>query len=124
MPDKLAELWRRIAIATTEELRLLVANTPAQPFLESENARMFGSIRSVATSALAGLEHAATQRGPRFSIRDFVRGTRHPCGGGRSRPPLHRLFECAERSPLYAVCGGADCDPAGTDCDVAETRDL
>jgi hypothetical protein len=70
----LAELWRRLAIATADELRPLVHNTPAQPFLENENARMFGSIRSVTTSALAGLEHVASQRaGTPISIRSWIR---------------------------------------------------
>ena len=72
--DPIVELWRRLAIATTEELRPLVANTPAQPFLEPENARMFGSIRSVTTAALAGLEHIARQStGSPISIRSWVR---------------------------------------------------
>jgi hypothetical protein len=80
--DPIAELWRRLAIATAEELRPLVANTPAQPFLEPENARMFGSIRSVTTAALGGLEHVAHQsRGIPFSIRDFVRCAPHLRGG-------------------------------------------
>ena len=36
-----AELWRLIAIAGNDELRELVAGTPAQPFLEPDNTRMF-----------------------------------------------------------------------------------
>jgi type IV secretory pathway TraG/TraD family ATPase VirD4 len=71
-----AELWRLIAIAPATELRPIVANTPAQPFLEPENARMFGSIRSVAGSAAAALEHVQAQRARRFSVRDWI-------GGGR-----------------------------------------
>lgn len=39
-----AELWRLLSAASADELKPLVAGTPAQPFLESENARMFGSI--------------------------------------------------------------------------------
>jgi type IV secretory pathway TraG/TraD family ATPase VirD4 len=67
-----AELWRLIAIAPSVELRPIVANTPAQPFLEPENARMFGSIRSVAGSAAAALEHVQAQRARRFSVRDWI----------------------------------------------------
>jgi type IV secretory pathway TraG/TraD family ATPase VirD4 len=70
------ELWRLIAIAPAVELRLLVAGTPAQPFLEPENARMFGSIRSVAASAAAALEHVRDQRGRAFSVRDWIDGGR------------------------------------------------
>jgi type IV secretory pathway TraG/TraD family ATPase VirD4 len=59
-------------MAPSLELRPLVAGTPAQPFLEPENARMFGSIRSVAGSAAAALEHVAAQRARPFSVRDWV----------------------------------------------------
>jgi type IV secretory pathway TraG/TraD family ATPase VirD4 len=67
-----AELWRLIAIAPGAELRPMVAHTPAQPFLEPENARMFGSIRSVAGSAAAALEHVQAQRARAFSVRDWI----------------------------------------------------
>src|ERR1700678_1455138 len=63
-----AELWRLMSEASSEELRPVVAGTPAQPFLDPENARMFGSIRSVAVSALAALEHVARQRAAPFSV--------------------------------------------------------
>ena len=68
-----AELWRLVAVASSEELRLIVADTPAQPFLDTDNARMFGSIRSVAVSAIAALEYIQTQRAASFSIREWVR---------------------------------------------------
>lgn len=67
------ELWRLLAVAPGEELRAVVAGTPAQPFLDPENARMFGSIRSVAVSAVAALEYIRAQRSTPFSIRDWVR---------------------------------------------------
>jgi type IV secretory pathway TraG/TraD family ATPase VirD4 len=70
-----AELWRLMSEASSEELRPVVAGTPAQPFLDPENARMFGSIRSVAVSALAALEHVARQRAAPFSVSRWIRGT-------------------------------------------------
>ena len=72
------ELWRLLAIAPGEELRPVVADTPAQSFLEPENARMFGSIRSVAMSAIAALEHVQSQRGMPFSVRRWVRDRTTP----------------------------------------------
>jgi hypothetical protein len=66
------ELWRMVAVASCEELRLVVANTPAQPFLDPENARMFGSIRAVAVSAMAPFEYIQAQRSVPFSIREWV----------------------------------------------------
>jgi type IV secretory pathway TraG/TraD family ATPase VirD4 len=66
------ELWRLIAMAPSAELRPIVAGTPAQPFLEPENGRMFGSIRSVAVSAAAALEHVQAQRARTTSVRDWI----------------------------------------------------
>ena len=59
------------------ELRPVVAGTPAQPFLEPENARMFGSIRSVAGSAAASFAYVKAQRARSFSVRAWVH-----CGHG------------------------------------------
>jgi type IV secretory pathway TraG/TraD family ATPase VirD4 len=68
-----AELWRLLAVAPTEELQPIVAGTPAQPFLDPENARMFGSIRSVTVSAIAAFEYVQAQRAAPFSVREWVR---------------------------------------------------
>jgi hypothetical protein len=73
-----AELWRLLTIAGPEELRLLVAGTPAQPFLDPENARMFGSIRAVTGSAVAAFEHIRSQRTSLFSVRSWVRARGRP----------------------------------------------
>jgi type IV secretory pathway TraG/TraD family ATPase VirD4 len=72
----LNELWRLLAIASSDELRPLLVDTPAQPFLEADNARMFGSIRSVLSSAIAPLEYIRAQRAAPFSVRAWVRGGR------------------------------------------------
>ncbi len=66
-------MWRQLAIASADELRGVVAGTPAQPFLDADNARMFGSIRAVAVSALAALEYVVAQRAAPFSVRQWVR---------------------------------------------------
>jgi type IV secretory pathway TraG/TraD family ATPase VirD4 len=68
-----AELLRLLAIASPRELRKVVAGTPAQPFLDADNARMFGSIRSVTGSAVAALAHVQAQHAVSFSVRDWVR---------------------------------------------------
>jgi type IV secretory pathway TraG/TraD family ATPase VirD4 len=68
-----AELWRLLAIASTDEVRKVVAGTAAQPFLETDNARMFGSIRSITGSAVAALTYIQAQRAPSFSVRNWVR---------------------------------------------------
>ncbi|MGC8518105.1 MAG: type IV secretion system DNA-binding domain-containing protein [Steroidobacteraceae bacterium] len=72
----LERLWYLIAIAPAAELRMLLGGTPAQPFLEPENARMFGSIRSVAAACTAALEHVCRQVTPQCSVRQWVRAGR------------------------------------------------
>jgi type IV secretory pathway TraG/TraD family ATPase VirD4 len=68
----IANLWRLLTMASAEELRPIVAGTPAQPFLDPDNARMFGSIRSVTGSAIAAFEYIQTQRAAPFSVREWV----------------------------------------------------
>jgi type IV secretory pathway TraG/TraD family ATPase VirD4 len=60
-------------MASADELRPMIAGTPAQPFLDPDNARMFGSIRSVTGSAIAAFEYIQTQRAAPFSVREWVR---------------------------------------------------
>ena len=67
-----AESYRLLASAPLEELRLLLEGTPAQPFVAAGNDKMFGSIRSVTTSAVAPLSYINTQRTPLFSLRRWV----------------------------------------------------
>jgi type IV secretory pathway TraG/TraD family ATPase VirD4 len=76
-PDA-ANLWRLLMVASVDELRPIVAGTPAQPFLDVENARMFGSIRSVTGSALAAFEYIQAQRAAPFSVRHWVREASRP----------------------------------------------
>jgi type IV secretory pathway TraG/TraD family ATPase VirD4 len=73
-----ADVWRLLTAAPAEELRPLVAGTPAQPFIDPDNARMFGSIRSVTGSAIAALEYIQGQRARCFSVRRWVRSRSHP----------------------------------------------
>jgi type IV secretory pathway TraG/TraD family ATPase VirD4 len=74
----LANLWRLLTMASLEELRPIVAGTPAQPFLDPDNARMFGSIRSVTGSAIAAFEYIQAQRAAPFSVREWVRAGAPP----------------------------------------------
>ena len=91
------ELWRLLTVAPSVELRPLVAGSPAQPFLEPENARMFGSIRSVAGSAAAALQYLEAQRARSFSIREWVR-----CGRGALFIPYAAAQIAALRSIIAA----------------------
>jgi hypothetical protein len=73
-----ADLWRLLMVASADELRPLVAGSPAQPFLDPDNARMFGSIRSVAGSAMAAFEYVQNQRATLFSVREWINNRTYP----------------------------------------------
>jgi type IV secretory pathway TraG/TraD family ATPase VirD4 len=102
------ELYRLMVVATTSELRTLVAGTPAQPFLEEHNGRMFDSIRSVASSAVGALEYIAAQdaHARAFSVREWVReGGARPgesVSGGVLFIPYQAGQIAALRSPISA----------------------
>jgi type IV secretory pathway TraG/TraD family ATPase VirD4 len=66
------ELYRLLVVADAGELRGLLQGTPAQPFLDEHNSRMFDSIRSVTSSAVGSLEYVAQQKGASFSVRNWV----------------------------------------------------
>jgi Type IV secretion-system coupling protein DNA-binding domain len=73
--QEVGELYRLLVVASTTELKTLVAGTPAQPFLEEHNGRMFDSIRSVTSSAVSALEYISRQRSAPLAVRHWVQGT-------------------------------------------------
>ena len=84
------ELYRLLVVAGTSELKTLVAGTPAQPFLEEHNGRMFDSIRSVTSSAVAPLAYVSRQEdGAPFSVRRWTRGA---VGAGHEQEERGVLF--------------------------------
>ena len=73
--EDVGELHRLLVMAEPRELRILLAGTAAQPFLEEHNSRMFDSVRSVTSSAVTALEYVGQQRQEKLSVRDWVRGS-------------------------------------------------
>jgi type IV secretory pathway TraG/TraD family ATPase VirD4 len=67
------ELYRLVTAAPVEELRILAEGTPAQAFVAAGNERMWGSIRSVTTAAVAALDFINAQRSELLSIRRWVK---------------------------------------------------
>ncbi len=91
------ELFRLLVVADAGELRKLVRGTPAQPFLDENNSRMFDSIRSVTSSAVGALAHVARQQARGFSVRQWVgekisRGSVHSVQGGADRGAAFHHF--------------------------------
>ena len=66
------ELYRLLVVADAGELRGLLRGTPAQPFVDEHNSRMFDSIRSVTSSAVGSLDYVSQQKSAGFSVRDWV----------------------------------------------------
>jgi type IV secretory pathway TraG/TraD family ATPase VirD4 len=62
--------------ASSEELRPIVAGTPANRSSSPTTPRMFGSIRSVAGSAAAALAYVKDHRALPFAVRDWVQSGR------------------------------------------------
>ena len=67
------ELYRLLTSATRDELQILVEGTPAAPFLEEGNERLFGSVRSTTSDNTRSIEYVCAQRGSRFSVREWIR---------------------------------------------------
>jgi hypothetical protein len=86
------ELYRLLVTASTSELRTLVAGTPAQPFLEEHNGRMFDSIRSVTSSAVSALGYVSRQHSAPLSVRSWVQGRHRAPGTGEPAATRGVLF--------------------------------
>src|SRR5262249_7927703 len=91
-------------VAGTTELRTLVTGTPAQPFLEEHNGRMFDSIRSVTSSAVAALAYVSRQEGGApFSVRRWARGARDEDHTRQRRGVLFSPYRAGEIAALRSV---------------------
>jgi hypothetical protein len=78
-----ANLFRLLTAAKDKELRMMLAGTPAGPFLEVGNEKMFGSLRSVASAAVRALAYTTRQKSEPFSVRQWIRqGAAQPGGAG------------------------------------------
>jgi len=77
------EIYRLVTRASLKELKLLLTDTAAGPFLEDANDKMFGSVRSVTSSAIGALKYTARQRATPFSVRGWVQQGAAVKNGGR-----------------------------------------
>lgn len=76
-----ALLHRLLLCAPAEELARLLEATPAAPYLSTDNSRFFASVRAIANTHLAVLEHlAAPADANSLSVRHWLReqSTRRP----------------------------------------------
>jgi hypothetical protein len=78
-----ADLVRLLVNAPLSELRKLLPQTSAAPFLEEGNEKMFGSVRSVAASAIEALKYTVQHKAEPLSVRQWVRQGAARQNGGR-----------------------------------------
>jgi hypothetical protein len=97
------ELYRLLVVAGTGELKTLVAGTPAQPFLEEHNGRMFDSIRSVTSSAVSALDYVSRQRSKPLSVRTWVRESRLARSRGVRRGVLFMPYKAGQIAALRST---------------------
>ncbi len=72
--DDVGELYRLLSVTPVEDLRDLLNDTPAGPYLLQDNGKFFGAVRAVANTHLAALEPIALQRTARsVSVREWVK---------------------------------------------------
>jgi type IV secretory pathway TraG/TraD family ATPase VirD4 len=96
------EVYRLLAKASVNELKVLLGGTAAGPFLEEGNERMFGSVRSTASSAIRVLEYTTRQEGTPFSIRQWVKHGAARRAGGRGGV-LFLPYKAGEIAALRSV---------------------
>lgn len=71
------ELYQLLATTSVDDLRELLNDTPAGPYLTQDNGKFFGAVRAVANTHLAALEMIAAQRSANLqSVRSWVRAGR------------------------------------------------
>lgn len=69
----MATLYRLLTAAKREELQVLLEGTPAAPFLEEGNEKLFGSVRATTTDNTKCLEYICAQQRAPFSVRRWIK---------------------------------------------------
>ncbi|MGH8220097.1 MAG: type IV secretion system DNA-binding domain-containing protein [Steroidobacteraceae bacterium] len=96
------ELVRIVTRATVKELKQMLEATPAGPFLADGNEKMFGSLRSVASSAIRVLQYTVVQKAAPLSVRGWVRAGDATSRGGRGGV-LFLPYKAGEIAALRSV---------------------
>ena len=78
--DDVSQLYQLLSVTPVEDLRDLLGDTPAGPYLAENNGKFFSAVRAVANTYLGALEHIAAQTASqRISVREWIRSGQ---GGG------------------------------------------
>jgi type IV secretory pathway TraG/TraD family ATPase VirD4 len=80
--DDVGELYRLLSVAPIDDLRDLLSDTPAGPYLTQDNDRFFSAVRAVANTHVAVLEPVALQTAASaLAVRGWVRRAQGAEGG-------------------------------------------
>jgi type IV secretory pathway TraG/TraD family ATPase VirD4 len=72
--NDVGELYQLLSLTPIDDLRELLADTPAAAYLSQDNGKFFGAVRAVANTHLGGLEHIARQTATQgLSVREWIR---------------------------------------------------
>src|SRR5580692_5285993 len=72
--DDLGDLYQLISTTSVDDLREVLVDTPAAPYLSLDNGRFFSAVRAVANTHLSALEHVARQTSAgSLSVRSWIR---------------------------------------------------
>jgi type IV secretory pathway TraG/TraD family ATPase VirD4 len=72
--DDLGDLYQLISTTSVDDLREVLVDTPAAPYLSQDNGRFFSAVRAVANTHLSALEHVARQTSAgSLSVREWIR---------------------------------------------------
>jgi len=72
--NDVGELYTLIATTSVDDLREVLEDTPAGPYLAQDNGRFFSAVRAVANTHLSALEHIALQTSrDSLSVRAWIR---------------------------------------------------
>ncbi len=96
-------LYRLIRAAPVAELKKLLAGTSAGPFLDDGSEKMFGSLRSVASSAVRALEYTTEQQAEPFSVRQWIRQGMARQGEGQGGGVLFLPYRASQIAALRSV---------------------
>jgi hypothetical protein len=115
--DDPAELYRLLATTPVSDLRELLEDTPAGPYLAQDNGKFFASVRAVVNTHLAAIEYVALQQtGAKLAVRDWIQQGQG--GGGVLFLPyraneiatLRGLISTWMRLAIFEAIGGAEDD--------------
>jgi len=97
--DDVGELYRLLRVTPVADLRDLLSDTPAGPYLSQDNGRFFGAVRAVANTHLAALEPVALQSTrDKLSVRGWIKG-----GEGSDRGVLFLPYKANEIATLRSL---------------------